>query len=228
MVLKPSSPLTGLVRKSPFKLIGEHMDTVFNCVCMVPTLFDALYKKDTESIQKCADQINQLETEADKLKSTYSLNMPTSLLMPVDRKDLLNLISEQDSIAGTVEKISQIVIYRDMEVTDELKGLLDELLEGTMEICSDSKNLVSCLDKLPEVGFRGREMDNITGIIKGVRKSEHNLDIIILRCRRALFEIEQQLDPVSVMFWYKIIELLGSISDQAENMADGILLFLSK
>jgi hypothetical protein len=30
------------------------------------------------------------------------------------------------------------------------------------------------------------------------------------------------------MFWYQLINLIGSISDQAENVADRLLLFLSK
>lgn len=227
-VLKPTTPLTGLLRKSPFKPIQEHMGIVFNCICIVPPLFDALYRKDGEAVKQYAEQITQLETEADKKKSTFRLNMPTSLLMPVDRKDLLSLISEQDNMAGTVEEIAQILTYRDMVVPEELKALLDELLEGTMEISSDAKTMIESLDHLLEVGFRGREFDKVTTIIAGVRRSEHNLDNIVFRCRRALFEVEQKLDPVSVMFWYKVIELLGMISDQAENMADRILLFLSK
>jgi hypothetical protein len=48
------------------------------------------------------------------------------------------------------------------------------------------------------------------------------------RIRKKLFSIENDLDPVSVMFWYKIIDLLGLISDLSENLADRLLLFLSK
>jgi hypothetical protein len=36
------------------------------------------------------------------------------------------------------------------------------------------------------------------------------------------------MDPVSVMYWYRLIDLLGSISDKAENVADRLLLFISK
>lgn len=228
MVLKSTNPLAGLLRRSPFKPIQEHMGVVFSCICVVPLLFDALYKKQTELVREHADQISKLETEADKLKSTFSLNMPTSLLMPVDRKDLLSLIQEQDNIADTVEEIGQILTYRDMEVPDELKELLDELLEGTMEISSDAKSMIERLDQLLEVGFGGRQLEQVSLIIAGVRRSEHNIDNIVHRTRRALFSVESKLDPVSVIFWYKIIDLLEAISDQAENMADRILLFLSK
>lgn len=228
MVIKSTTPLSGLFRRSPFKPIQEHMRVVFSCICLVPPLFDALYLKDSEQITNLAAQIDKLETEADKIKSTFRLNMPTSLLMPVDRKDLLGLISDQDSLADTAETVSQIVMYRDMEVPEQLKAVLDELLEGTMEITSHAKEMIEQLDELLEVGFGGREMEKVTAMIAGVRRGEHNIDQILHRARRTLFSIEKDLDPVSVMFWYRVIELVGALSDQSENIADRLLLFLSK
>lgn len=228
MPIRSTTPLSGLFRRSPFKPIQEHMRVVFSCICLVPPLFDAIYAKDHEQTQEMARQIGELETEADKIKSTFRLNMPTSLLMPVDRKDLLGLISDQDAIADTAETISQIFTYRDMDVPEELKAILDELLEGTMEITSDAKEMIERLDELLEVGFGGREINNISQMIAGVRRSEHNIDSILHRARRQLFAIEGRLDPVSVMFWYNILEHIGNISNQAENIADRLLLFLSK
>ena len=97
-----------------------------------------------------------------------------------------------------------------------------------MEISSDAKAIIEQLDELLEVGFGGREMEKVSNMITGLRRSEHNIDAIMHRTRRTLFAVEDQLDPVSVIFWYKLINLLGSISDQSENMADRLLLFLSK
>jgi len=228
MPIRSTTPLSGLFRRSPFKPIQEHMRIVFSCICLIPPLFDAIYAKDGEQTQEMARQIAELESEADQIKTSFRLSMPTSLLMPVDRKDLLGLISDQDRIADTAETISQIVTYRDMDVPEALKAKLDELLEGTMEIISEAKGMIEQLDELLEVGFGGREMEKVTAMIAGVRRSEHNIDTILHRARRALFVIESELDPVSVMFWYNILELIGNISDQAENMADRLLLFLSK
>lgn len=223
-----TNPLAGLLRKSPFKPIQEHMRTVFSCVMLLPALFDALYRKEQGEVTELAGQIGVLETEADGIKATYRHNMPKTLLLPVDRKDLLSLIHEQDSVADGVEKISQLLVNRDMTVPDAIKGGLDELLEGTMEIITQAKNMVEELDELVHVGFSGREHDKVSRMIDGVRKSEHNLDKILKKVNRTLFTIEKELDPVSVMFWYRIIEEIGNISDHAENMADRLLLFLSK
>ncbi len=228
MAAMSTNPLAGLLRKSPFKPIQEHMRKVFSCVVLLPALFDALYRNNLEEVKKLAEQIGELETEADRIKSRYRHNMPKTLLLPVDRKDLLSLIHEQDSISDGIEKISQILVNRDMIVPEAIKKGLDELLEGTMEICTQAKTMIEELDELVHVGFSGKEHDKVTNMIVGVRRSEHNLDKILRRVNRTLFSIEKELDPVSVMFWYKIIEEVGDISDHAENMADRLLLFLSK
>ncbi|MFT5698369.1 MAG: putative phosphate transport protein (TIGR00153 family) [Desulforhopalus sp.] len=228
MSLMSNRPLSGLLRGSPFKPIQHHMSVVFSCVCLIPPLFDAVYRNDAQLIADFANQINLLETEADKIKSTFRLSMPKSLFMPVDREDLLSLIADQDKIADTAEDLGKIFIYRPMIVPEKIKELLDELLEGTMEISAAAKEMIDQLDELLELGFSGREHDKVSQMIAGVRRSEHNIDDIVHRCCKQLFSIEGELDPVSVMFWYKIIELLGLISDQSENLADRLLLFLSK
>jgi len=204
------------------------MKVVFSCVCLIPPLFDAVYREDSSQVSDFANQINKLETEADKLKSTFRLNMPRSLFLPVDRKDLLNLIADQDKIADIAEDIGKTFLFRKMTVPEELKALLDELLEGTMEIAAAAREMIEKLDELLEVGFAGRELDKVSLMIAGVRRSEHNIDDIICRIKKELFSIEKNLDPVSVMFWYQIIDMLGLISDQSENLADRLLLFLSK
>lgn len=228
MALLSTKPLSGLLRGSPFKPIKEHMAMVFNCTCQMPALFDALYKKDDKQLALVAEEIIRIETEADKLKSTFRLNMPKSLLLPVDRKDLLELISTQDNIADTVEEIAQILLFRDMIVPEELKEQLDELLEATMEISSDTNTMISQLDEFIDAGFGSRDTERRTDMITTVRRGEHNVDAILHRTRRTLFEAEKNLDPVSVMFWYEMLGLVGKISDLSENIADRLLLFMSK
>jgi len=228
MPIRSNRPLSGLLRGSPFKPIQDHMRVAFSCVCLIPPLFDAVYREDQQQVEDFAQQIANLETQADKLKSTFRLNMPKSLFLPVDRKDLLSLIGDQDKIADTSEDIGKIFMFRTMIVPEKLKPLLDEILEGTMEIAASARDMIDRLDELLEVGFTGREIDNVNRMIAGVRRSEHNIDEILHRNRKLLFTIEPELDPVSVMFWYQILDLLGLISDQCENLADRLLLFLSK
>ena len=229
MPIKSTSPLSKLLRKSPFKPIQEHMRLVFNCICTLAPLFEALFEKDNEKVLEAAQQIGELESEADQIKNTFRLNMPTTLLLPVDRKDLLGLMADQDRLCDICEEIGKILSYRTMEVPQALKSLIDELLEGTIEVSGEAKRMIEELDELVEVGFGGgKEVEKVNKIIQGVRKSEHNLDAILNRTRKALFAIEAELNPVDVVFWYRIIELVGDISNQAENIGDRLLLFLSR
>ncbi|MBM9615988.1 TIGR00153 family protein [Desulfobulbus rhabdoformis] len=228
MPIRSTTPLPGLFRRSPFTPLQEHMRTVFSCICLIPTLFHALYLREDEQIADLAAQIDSLETEADKIKSNFRLNMPNSLFMPVARRDLLELLNDQDSLADIAEHIAQIVVSRDMVVPEAIKSHLDALLEETMEATSAALKIIEELDELLEVGFGGREREKVSGMIDGVRKCENNIDKILHNTRRSLFAVEDELDPVSVMYWYKIIELVGDLSDQSENIADRLLLFLSK
>ncbi len=228
MDIKSTTPLSGLFRSSPFKPVQEHMRIVFSCICFIPAIMDALYRQDRDQIDEFGHNIIQLETEADTIKQTFRLNMPNTLLLPVDREDLLSLISDQDHMADTTEDIAKTLLFRDMEVPDSLREIIDELLEGTMEISSAARDMIERLDELVQVGFRGREQKKISEMIAGVRRSEHNIDDILYRTKKTLFENEKGMDPVSVVFWYQLIDLLGSISDQAENVADRLLLFISR
>jgi predicted phosphate transport protein (TIGR00153 family) len=228
MAMKSTSPLAGLLRKSPFKPIQEHMRTVYSCVVLLQPLFVALTEKNSEKVKEIASQIAELETAADKQKSVFRLNMPKTLFMPVDRRDLLNLLRDQDALADNTEKISQILTSRDMEVPAAIRELLATLLTDTLTICTDARLMIEELDELVQVGFGGREHDKVIEMIAGVRSSEHSIDKTLHQIKRALFTEEESLHPVSIMFWYQIIELLGSMSDQAENMSDRLLLFLSK
>ncbi len=228
MDIKSTTPLSGLFRTSPFKPVQEHMRLTFSCICLLPPLLDALYRKDYPQLAEFAEEIIKLESAADDIKQDFRVHLPNTLLLPVDREDLLNLISDQDGLADLTEEIAKILVYRDMVVPDPLKDLLDELLEGTMEISVAAKDMIERLDELLQVGFRGREQEKVSVMIAGVRRSEHNIDHIMFRIRRRLFESEKDLNPVDTMFWYQLISLIGSISDQAENVADRLLLFLSK
>jgi predicted phosphate transport protein (TIGR00153 family) len=88
--------------------------------------------------------------------------------------------------------------------------------------------MIEQLDELLAVGFGGKQSDLVSEMITNVKRDEHNIDFLIGDLNRALFSIEDQLKPVSVMFWYKLIDLIGEISNQAENMGDRLMLFIAR
>ena len=57
MVAMSTNPLAGLLRKSPFKPIQEHVRVVFSCVMLLPALFDALYREDQKEVADLANRL---------------------------------------------------------------------------------------------------------------------------------------------------------------------------
>ena len=213
--MKTTSPFANLLRQSPFKPVQQHMRVVSRCVEKIPALFDAMIKKDQEQIDALAVKIGDLESEADSIKNEFRIHMPKRVLFAVARRDLLALIQQQDIIADTAEKIGQIVTQRVMEVPESIEEHLLNLVQRTT-------------DELLAVGFGGKQSDIVSEMITNVKRDEHNIDVLIRDLNRSLFSIEDQMKPVSVMFWYKLIDLIGEISNQAENMGDRLMLFIAR
>ena len=226
--MKTTSPFANLLRQSPFKPVQQHMRVVSRCVEEIPALFDAMIKKDQKQIDALAAKIGELESEADQIKNVFRLHMPKRVLFAVARRDLLALIQQQDIIADTAEKIGQIVTQRVMEVPESIEEHLLNLVQRTTDICSQAAAMIEQLDELLAVGFGGKQSDLVSEMITKVKRDEHNIDFLIGDLNRALFSIEDQLKPVSVMFWYKLIDLIGEISNQAENMGDRLMLFIAR
>jgi predicted phosphate transport protein (TIGR00153 family) len=226
--MKTTSPFATLLRQSPFKPVQEHMRVVSRCVAEMQPLFDAIIKKDREQVNALAVKIGELESEADQIKNEFRFHMPKRVLMAVARRDLLSLIQEQDMIADTVEEIGKIVTQRDMEVPGAIKELLLKLVQHTADICSQAATMIEQLDELLAVGFGGKQAGLVSEMITNVKHSEHKIDFLISDLNRTLFSVEDQLSPVSVMFWYKLIELIGEISNHAENMGDRLSLFIAQ
>jgi uncharacterized protein Yka (UPF0111/DUF47 family) len=107
------SPFAKMFGQSPFKPLQEHMRVVLDCANQVPGLFEAVHDDDKDLVEEIREQIYAFENEADGIKNELREHLPKSMFMPVDRRDLLEILDLQDSIADTAQDIA-------MELMDEL------------------------------------------------------------------------------------------------------------
>lgn len=204
------------------------MRVVKKGVALLPQLFAALKTKDQEGICEVATTIDQIESEADALKTDYRAHMPSTLLMPVSRRDLLMLIAEQDKIADKANAIGRILTYRKMEIPGACLSLLEQLIEHALESYAQAANVIEQMDELMAGGFAGKESRRVRDLIVKLQETEESADELLMRINHALFAIEDQLNPVDVMFWYKLIDYIGDISDRSENVGDRVLLLIAR
>ena len=223
-----SNPIASLFGHSPFKPIQEHMRIVNECVAEVPGLFEALIAGDSAALNASKDRIFAKENEADGLKNQLRTHLPKSLFMPVDRRDLLELLDMQDSIADTAQDIAGLMIERNMEVLDEMKEPLMQLVGKCVDTCNHSATIIAELDELVETGFRGPEASRVEEMVEKLNLIEDETDDLGMSLARSLFTHEDSMSAVSVMFWYQLIQWIGDLADYAEKVGDRLRLLIAR
>ena len=135
-----------LFGRSPFRALEGHMSVVKECLDRIRPLFDALYINNQEGIKSVSKEIMSLEHKADDIKKKIRDTLPWGLFLPVDRRDILNLLSAQDSIADNVEDIAVLLRIRRMIVPDamklDLEKFIGEVLDVGYEAVRDRKSVV--------------------------------------------------------------------------------------
>jgi len=204
------------------------MRVVIDCAREVNPLIDALIDGDQHGVTRCKERIFELEAEADRIKNELRLHLPKSLFMPVDRRDLLEVLHLQDAIANTAQDIAGLLIERRMEIPGFLRQPLQKLTERCIQTCELSGSVIEELDELLAIGFRGREVERVDTMLRALNDAEDETDELGIALARALFEHEDELKPVSVMMWYQIIEWIGDLADYAEKVGDHLRLLIAK
>ncbi len=225
--MRSTNPIANLLGKSPFKPLQAHMRIVDECINEVPALFDALIKGDNAAVIKQKDLIFAKEYEADDLKHNLNAHMPKSLFMPVDRRDLLELLDVQDSIANTAQDIAGMMITRDMSVPEGMAEPLTAFVKCCVDTCNSAATIVAELDELIEMGFRGQEASKVDEMIGKLNTLEDEADAMGIALSRTVYEMEDDLKPVSVMFWYQMLEWIGNLADNAELVGNRMRLLIA-
>ncbi len=226
--MPPTNPLARLMKRSPFKGMQEHMRVVLECARHVPPLIEAQCAGDTAAVKSAKEEIFAREAEADAIKNHLRAQLPKSLFMPVDRRDLLDILVVQDSIADTAQDIAGLLIERPMEVPEPLKAPLCELARRCVETCEHAGKIIEELDELVATGFRGREAATVENMLDKLNEMEDGTDELGLSLARNLFEHEEGMNPVSVIMWYRIIEWIGDLADYAEKVGDRLRLLIAQ
>jgi len=223
-----TNPFSSLFGKSPFKPLQQHMRIAIQCASEIPGLFDALVKQDQGKLKGIQEKISDLESQADTLRNEVLARLPKSLLMPVDRRDMVDLIDLQDGIADTAQDIAGLLIVREMEVPVGMGEPLITLARRSVDACNKAAEVIEALDELVEMGFGGRESTRVMELIETLDKIEHDTDEQAMALFRSLFTNEDQLKPVSVMLWYQLIGWIGNLADSAEMVGDRLRLMIAR
>ena len=226
--MKTTSPIAGLFGRSPIRPMQQHIKIVEQCVARIVPLFEALSRGEQDRILELKDEIFDLEQQADDIKNEIRSRLPRGLFMAIDRRDLLEILSAQDSIADTAQDIAGLLVMRKMEIPPPLEPSLMPYLERSHDAVKKCSEIIHELDELLELGFRGRAKDRVLEMIEELSQIEDEGDEIGMERAQRLFEAEDELKPLTVIFWYQLIQEIGDMADYSEKVGDRLRLLIAR
>ena len=93
-----SSYFSRIFGNSPVSPLQKHIDKVVLCVEQLIPYFDSVIKNDWKQAAKIQTKLVVLENDADQIKNMLRMQLPSSLFMPMDRRDVLDVLQLQDKM----------------------------------------------------------------------------------------------------------------------------------
>ena len=209
-----------LFSKSPFAPLVEHTKKVHECVEMLKPLMEALVNEDYDEIRRLQDKISRLEYEADTIKHNVREHLPRRYFMPVERVDLEGFISCQDNIADKAEDFAVILTLRKTKLHPEVMDKFFDFLDQIFQVTGTLLGAAVELNNLAEASFSGAEAKHVLSILHGLNEEEWKADRLARSLSKDVYALEKQLDPITIIFYEKMILTLGSVANEAENAGD--------
>ena len=223
-----NNPISALFGRSPIRPIQQHMAKAQSCITLLGDFLEASYNKDWLKAEEIQLIIHNTENEADALKREIRTHLPRSLWLPVSRNDLLEMLQIQDRLANQARDIAGIMLGRKIEIPEELIECVRDYYQKNLNTSMQALKAINELDELLETGFRGTEATLVEGLVVELDELEHQSDVSQVKLRGMLFQIEDSLPPVDVMFLYKIIDRLGELADVSQKVGSRLLLLIAK
>lgn len=227
-LIMPNNSILGVFAKSPIKPLEKHIRMVTKCCGQLTPFFAACAVNDWDKAGLLRKDISELEQEADTLKRQLRLELPGGLFMPVDRADLLELLTQQDRIANKAKDIAGRVFGRQLQIPESLQENFNAYLARCIEATEKAADAINELDDLLETGFKGREVNLVEKMIHQLDLIEDDTDTMQVKMRADLMALEATLNPIDVMFLYQIIEWVGDLADLAERVGARLEILLAR
>ena len=213
--------------KSPFKPLRDHMDKVVESVAALKEFFDALHQGNYSKVKEIQQQISLAEEEADRIKNEVRNHLPRNIFMPINRRDLLEMLDMQDTIADVTQDIVNLLNLRRMCLPTDLRQELIQFVEKSQQVCYMAQGLSQEFGDVLESGFGRHEIDKLLKMIDEVSNAETEADDLEDALVRRMFNIEDSMKAVDVVFWYKIFELIGDIADYSKKTGNRLRLMIA-
>ena len=187
-----------------------------------------MVESDDKKVLKAQKAIAKGEHDADKMKRELRTHLPKGLFMPVDRRDVLDVLLRQDIIANQAKDIAALIVGRKMQLPAEMNEPFLVFTNRCVDSVKQALQTINELDELVETGFRGLEVERVEAMLSELGAIESETDTMQDDLRTTLFKLENDLGPVDVIFTYRLIDWVGNVADNAERVGSRLSLMLAR
>jgi predicted phosphate transport protein (TIGR00153 family) len=155
-----------------------------------------------------AQRVKQIEHECDEITHAVVAGLHRTFITPIDRNDIYRLITKMDDIMDYVEAAAdRVALYDIPKMTPEV---------GELARC-----LVSSAEHVLGAVTSIRNLGKPNGILQHcieINRLENLADSILRSALARLFREEK--DPIAVIKWKEIYEMLEAATDRCEDVAN--------
>ncbi len=217
-----------LLGHSPFGPIVGHSKKVHECVELLWPLMEALIDENYEEIHSLHTRMSRLEHEADLIKHNIRFGISQRYFLPVDRSVLINFLSHQEKIADMAEDFAVILTLRKTKVHPTLHDQFFLYLRQIFQVSGILLTAAVEFKNLVETSFGGAEARVIMDLIENLGEEEWKADKMSRKLSRKIFALEGEEQILNILFYEKLIIMLGNIANQAENAGDFLRMMIEK
>jgi len=220
--------MSGLFGRSPITPLQEHMYRVYMGIKHLAPLIEGMIEADRDKVLAAQKEIVDGEHDADEMKKDLRTHLPKGLFMPVDRRDVLDVLLRQDIIANQAKDVASLIVGRNMTLPEEMNAPFLAFTNRCIDTVKQALQTINELDELVETGFRGLEVDHVEEMLVKLGNIESETDTMQEGLRQTLFKLEPTLSPVDVIFTYRLIDWVGAVADNAERVGSRLSLMLAR
>ena len=217
-----------LFGKSYIKPMRKHMELATECARLILPAMEAYLAEDKDKLKDLKHNIFKLEEEADTILEELQSGLPKSMFMPIDRGDLLDVLEMQEAIADRAQDIIGLMVELPLDFPEEMQKPLLRLTERAVEACDDALKITKSLKDLVESGFKGPVVEEVQKQIAKTIRVETDADSLGIELTHTLFSRRKDINAVSVVFMYQLVQWIDDLADFAEKLAIRSRLFLAR
>ena len=219
-------PFLSMFMTSPFAGIEEHAEKVQECAWAFQQAMECHVSDQCQTFDELRQEVIRLESEADAIKRRIRGHLPIGTLMPVSKFQLFRYLREQDGVLDAVEDALDWISFRQKPgFPEDLKKDFHLLVDAVVEPIEELSKMVREARSYFQT-FNEQQRVKVKDIIRNLRRREHEADKIEDKLKGRIFSLE--IDPVSIYHSIRLVEIVGSIADHAENAGDMMRAMLAK